>query len=617
MTLITVKSPRVPIRRSALGHPVAECTLLKNFELGECRKRARHMSPSVDNQKRRMILSAFDMNTAGHQAPGVWTHPDDHSHCYKDLDYWIDLAQRLERGGFDFLFIADVLGAYDVYDGSRDTAVKGAAQIPVNDPLLAISAMAAVTERLCFGVTVSLTYELPYAFARKMSTLNHLTKGRIAWNIVTSYQQSAAVNLGLDRQIPHDERYEIGEEFVEVCYKLWESSWEDNAVVHDRAKGVYTDPTKVHDIKHDGKYFSVPGAHLSEPSPQRSPFLFQAGASARGRMFAAKHAEAVFLTGTNPGDMRPVVDLLRMQIAEQGRDPSSVKIIMMLAPVTGPTERDAQAKLAKILEHGSHDAALALFGGWTGVDLADTPRDLPLQKFEGDSVRAMHDLLTRVDSDLEWTTERLADWLCLGGMSAAKVGDPIAIVEEMERWVEVADVDGFNLTRVVAPGTMDDFIELIVPELRRRGHIPETALPAMTMRERFGGTKRLADDHPGAAYRRGFTGTRVVAPVTFESRPRKIGLLVTLSAKPGMQDELIAWMRESLDEVMNEKGTITWYAFRVDDTTFGIFDTFDNEIGRHAHINGRVTESLGHLTSKLLCGPPEVRQIDMLAMKSS
>ena len=227
------------------------------------------------------------------------------------------------------------------------------------------------------------------------------------------------------------------------------------------------------------------------------------------------------------------------------------------------------------------------------------------------------DLLTRVDSELVWTTERLADWLCLGGMSAAKVGDPSAIVDEMERWVDVADVDGFNLTRVTAPGTMNDFVELVVPELRRRGHIPQAPLPAMTMRERFGGGTRLRDDHPGAAYRPGFTGKRAVAPVTFESRPRKIGLLVTLEAKPGMQDELIKWLKESLKEVMQERGTLSWYAYRIDEMTFGIFDTFDDEIGRHSHINGKVTESLGLNTKRLLSGPPQVRQIEVLAVKSS
>ncbi|MFT4564502.1 MAG: alkanesulfonate monooxygenase SsuD, partial [Gammaproteobacteria bacterium] len=200
-------------------------------------------TPRQGGKERRMILSAFDMHTVGHQNPGMWTHPNDQTYRYKDLDYWTDLAKLLERGGFDCLFLADVLGAYDVYDNSRDTAVRTAAQIPVGDPMMSISAMAAVTERLCYGVTASLTYELPYAFARKMSTLDHLTKGRIAWNIVTSYQHSAAVNLGLDRQIPHDERYEIADEFLEVCYKLWEYSWDDDAVVRDRANGIFTDPS--------------------------------------------------------------------------------------------------------------------------------------------------------------------------------------------------------------------------------------------------------------------------------------------------------------------------------------------------------------------------------------
>ncbi len=152
-----------------------------------------------------------------------------------------------------------------------------------------------------------LTYELPYKFAKTMTTLDHLTKGRVAWNIVTSYQQSAAVNLGLDTQIAHDERYNMADEFMEVCYKLWEGSWEDDAVERDIEKGVYTDPAKVHDINHVGKYYKVRGAHLCEPSPQRTPFLFQAGASARGRKFAATHAEAVFLIGSNPKDTRTVV----------------------------------------------------------------------------------------------------------------------------------------------------------------------------------------------------------------------------------------------------------------------------------------------------------------------
>lgn len=248
----------------------------------------------------RIYLNAFDMACVGHQAAGLWRHPDDQGYRYRELGYWTELARTLEAGGFDALFLADVLGVYDVYGGSRDAAVADAAQVPVNDPTLAVSAMAAVTETLGFGVTVSLTYEQPYALARRLSTLDHLTEGRVAWNIVTSYLDSAARNLGLDAQIPHDERYEISEEYLEVCYKLWEASWEPGAVVRDRDRGVFTDPARVHDIEHKGRYFSVPGPFLCEPSPQRTPVLFQAGASPRGVRFAAAHAEAVFVSGPTP-----------------------------------------------------------------------------------------------------------------------------------------------------------------------------------------------------------------------------------------------------------------------------------------------------------------------------
>ena len=234
------------------------------------------------NTKKRMILNAFDMNCVVHQNPGMWAHPEDQTYRRTDLDYWIDLAKLLERGGFDCLFLADVLGFYDVYGGSRESALRNAAQAPVGDPMIPVSAMAAVTERLGFGVTSSLTYELPYSFAKTMSTLDHLTKGRVAWNIVTSYQASAALNLGLDAQISHDERYDRADEFMEVCYKLWEGSWEEDAVVLDKENRIFTDPSKVHDINHDGKNYKVPGAHLEQPSPQRTPFLFQAGASSRG-----------------------------------------------------------------------------------------------------------------------------------------------------------------------------------------------------------------------------------------------------------------------------------------------------------------------------------------------
>ena len=242
-------------------------------------------------------FNAFQMNTVGHQSPGLWTHPRDRSSHYNEPEHWVELAQLLERGLFDGVFLADVLGVYDVYKGSADAALRHAVQAPVNDPLAVVPLMAQATTHLGFGVTCALTYEHPYPFARRMSTLDHLTQGRIGWNIVTGYLDSAARNLGLPRQLAHDERYDVADDYLDVVYKLWELSWEDGAVLRDKARGVFTDPRKVHPIRHVGPHYQVPGIHLCEPSPQRTPVLYQAGASSRGKAFAARHAECVFISG--------------------------------------------------------------------------------------------------------------------------------------------------------------------------------------------------------------------------------------------------------------------------------------------------------------------------------
>lgn len=448
----------------------------------------------------RIHLNAFDMACVGHQSAGLWRHPEDQGYRYRDLRHWLELAKILDQGGFDALFLADVLGVYDVYGGSRDAAVADAAQFPVNDPAMAISAMASVTERLGFGVTISTTYEQPYQLARRLSTLDHLTDGRVAWNIVTSYLDSAARNLGLSTQIPHDERYEIAEEYVEVCYKLWEGSWEDGAVVRDAERGVFTDPAKVHDIGHKGKYFTVPGPFLCEPSPQRTPVLFQAGASPRGLRFAGAHAEAVFVSGPSPKVVRKSVDALRAAVAEQGRDPRSVKVFTMLTPVVAETSEQAAEKLRSYQELVSVPGAFALFGGWTGVDLAELELDTPLSYQDSDANRSA--LAAFTTADRAWTPRELAGFIGLGGRGPVVAGSPGEVADELERWTEEADVDGFNLAYVTTPGTFADFVRWVVPELRRRGRVPETGEPG-TLRERLGFPgPRLAPPHPGATYRR-------------------------------------------------------------------------------------------------------------------
>jgi long-chain alkane monooxygenase len=247
----------------------------------------------------RMRLFAFDFQGPAHLSAGLWRHEQDQGYRYKDLRYWIDYATLLEQARFDGIFFADNVGYHDIYQGNADAALADAAQIPANDPLLAVSGMAAVTENLCFGVTGSTSYEHPYALARRFSTLDHLTNGRVGWNLVTSYSDSAARNLGTGQQVPHDERYDMAAEYLEVCYKLWEGSWEEDAVVRDPVTGVYADPRRVHDIAHHGKYFTVPGFHLCEPSPQRTPVIFQAGGSSKGQRLAAGSAEAVFVNAVS------------------------------------------------------------------------------------------------------------------------------------------------------------------------------------------------------------------------------------------------------------------------------------------------------------------------------
>ena len=256
---------------------------------------------------RKIRFNAFDMNCVAHQSPGMWRHPDDRSWDYNTLDYWVDLAKALEGGGFDGLFIADVLGTYDVYAGTDEAAIRQGAQIPVADPLLLVSAMAHATEHLGFGITAGTGFEHPYPFARRLSTLDHLTRGRIGWNVVTGYLPAAARNMGEVDQLEHDARYDHADEYLTVLYKLWEGSWERDAVRRDKEHGVFADPAKVHHIGHRGTHFNVPGIHLHEPSPQGSPVIYQAGASPRGVKFAAENAEAIFVGAPTKDILRTLV----------------------------------------------------------------------------------------------------------------------------------------------------------------------------------------------------------------------------------------------------------------------------------------------------------------------
>ncbi len=446
-------------------------------------------------------LNAFAMNTVGHLAPGLWRHPRDQATRYTDIHYWTDLARTLERGCIDGLFIADVLGVYDVYGASPDAALSNAAQVPVNDPLQLVPAMAAATRHLGFGVTASVSFEHPFPFARRMSTLDHLTQGRAGWNIVTSYLASGARNLGQHDQLTHDQRYALAEEYLQVCYKLWETSWEDDAVRADRASGVYADPRKVHGIEHEGTYFKVPGFHLSEPSPQRTPVIYQAGASSRGRAFAAANAECVFVAAPSKAVLKKQVADLRAAVVAAGRAADSLLVFEQLTVIVADTDAAALALLREYREYASATGALALMSGWTGIDFATLAPDQVLREVPSEAIQSAVEAFTKADPTRTWTAAEIADYCAIGGDGPVLVGSARTVADQLQQWVEETDVDGFNLASVVAPETFTAVVDLLVPELQARGLFKRNYAEGTLRNKLFGQGDRLGAPHPVAALR--------------------------------------------------------------------------------------------------------------------
>ncbi|EIK94633.1 monooxygenase [Pseudomonas sp. M47T1] len=458
------------------------------------------------NIAKRMRLNGLRQNTVGHTAMGLWRHPRSQAHLYRTLKHWTDTARLLEHGAFDALFIADALGPLDVYQGQVDAALRDGIQSPCGDPLMLVSAMAAVTRRLGFAVTVSTTYTQPYALARTLNTLDHLTQGRIGWNIVTSALDSAARNLGHDQPLEHDQRYERAEEFMDVVYAAWEGSWADDAVVMDRAAGMFADPARVQPIAHQGHYFSVPDIALGEPSPQRTPVLFQAGSSGAGQRFAARHAEGVFLSSYDPAITRGLVDALRAQAVQQGRDADALKIFNIVTVITAPTDAEAQAKLHDLQQYASVQGSLARYSALLGLDFAAMPADQPLAYSETPGIRGLLEVFTRLDPARTWTPRAIAEFVAIGGGGPVIVGSPATVADELERWMQVADIDGFNVADPVPGLTLVDFVDLVVPELQRRGRV-WTDYAGATLREHFGSGPRLGDKHPAARYRQRLPAT--------------------------------------------------------------------------------------------------------------
>ena len=444
-------------------------------------------------------LNAFHMNAPSHSWAGLWAHPNDASMRHDTPEYWTHLARTAERGLLDAVFLADVIGVYDVYGASHDTAIRTGAQAPTLDPFPVVPLMAAVTENLGFGVTATLSYERPYLLARRFSTLDHLTKGRMAWNIVTGILDSGAKGAGQGGLTDHDQRYAAAEEFLEVVYALWEGSWADDALTRDRQTRTYTRPDRVRRISHHGAHYDLDAIHLVHPSPQRTPFLFQAGASAAGRAFAGGHAEAVFINGHTRALVAETIRDIRRQAVAKGRRADDVKIFLGTTVIVAPTDAEAQDKHAEYQRWVDDQGALALLSGWSGIDLSRYDPDEPIQHVEGNAMRSLIESITTRSPDRRWTVRDLVGFGQVGGRGAFVVGSPTTVADELQAWVQEADVDGFNLSRVVVPESLEAVVDLLVPELQSRGAF-KTQYAEGPLRQKIFGHPRLSSRHPAAQY---------------------------------------------------------------------------------------------------------------------
>ncbi|WP_144109009.1 LLM class flavin-dependent oxidoreductase [Paraburkholderia sp. BCC1886] len=447
-------------------------------------------------------LNAFHMNTPAHSWAGLWRHPRDRSVEHRSLDYWVDLAVTAERGLFDGVFLADVFGIYDVYGGGVDATLFAGSQAPSHDPMLTVPAMAHATKHLGFGVTANLTYEHPYQFTRRFSTLDHLTGGRAGWNVVTGYLESTARGMGQTQAREHDARYAAGEDFLEAAYKLWEGSWAEGAVRRDRRAGQpYTDPTRIRRVVHNGPYYQVDGFNLADPSPQRTPVLYQAGASGRGKAFAGKHAECVFLEGQTPAIVAQAARDIRQHAVDAGRGAHDVLLYLGATVIVAPTSAEARDLQAEYAQYVDVQGQLALLSGWTGIDFSKLDLDQPIEYVKSNALQSTVENLTR-RAGRPITPRDMTRFDQTGGRGPFIVGDPREVADQLIAWVDETGVDGFNLRRLVVPETLQGFVDLVVPELQNRGRYRTEYAPG-TLREKLfaGRGPYLEASHPGAQYR--------------------------------------------------------------------------------------------------------------------
>ena len=444
---------------------------------------------------KQLHVGLFENPQANDTGTALWRHPENERYHFDRLSYWKNIAEICEGGKLDFLFLADSWGWAEINGQRPEIASIEGLELPRLDPVMLAAMLVPVTTNLGLVVTGATLVEQPFGFARRLSTLDQYSGGRAGWNIVTAGAADTAASAFGITPVPHDERYNQADDFMEIVYRVWEGSWDRDAIVLDKG-GVYADPSKVHRIEYEGPYYKTAGYGNASYTPQGTPVLFQAGSSSRGREFGATHSECVFVSGNTMEELRGYVDGVRAEAVKVGRDPHSLKVLAGIAIVIAPTREQAERKHQEILDAQRPEITLASYAWFTGLDLSAFDPATPMRELHTELGR------TQVSRFGDRTVgEVLQAWHEHGVRARATVGSPEDVADALCALVEGADLDGFLVNPTIQPGTIADFVEYVLPILRRRGGFRED-YAEQTLRERLvGNGPHLAADHPGSKYR--------------------------------------------------------------------------------------------------------------------
>jgi alkanesulfonate monooxygenase len=431
---------------------------------------------------RKRMLIGMSIRGLGYH-PAAWRHPDVPADGTLRFEHYARSAQAAERGFCDLVFFADGIGVRE-RDVPRGYLARSGYELVELEPMTLLPALAAVTRHIGLVTTVSTTYNEPYNIARKLATLDWISGGRAGWNVVTSWSEAEARNFGREAQLDYDTRYARAAEFVEVVKGLWDS-WDDDALVLDKERGVFFDETRLHTLDYKGRFFSVRGPLNVARPPQGHPVIVQAGAPEPGRELAAATADLVYaIHGTKEAGQAFYRDI-KGRMPRYGREPETLKILPAVRPVVARTRAEAQAKLEALQELLDPLVGLGRLANAFG-DLSGFPLDgpVPLERLGPSELRSIsQQLVERVRREAPTIRQLYRDVAGKGGFCL--VGTPADIVDTMQDWLEGEACDGFNITPTHLPGGCEDFVELITPELQRRGLL-RTAYEGRTLRENLG-----------------------------------------------------------------------------------------------------------------------------------